>query len=283
MSRTDLATPSCPMPTHPARASELARLHREESFLIVLNAWDAASARAAERAGALCVGTTSGGLAAAHGYADGEFIPRSLVIESIGRMASITTLPLTADLEAGFGETPEQVGETIRLALEAGVAGFNLEDSLPASKRSGGVAALRDLAEQLERLHAAREACEALGVPDAVINARLDVFLREVGAPERRVGLALERAAAYVEAGARCIFPIGVRDGATIAELTAGIGAPVNVLALPGVPSLRELQALGVRRVSVGTGWHRYAIRVAEEAARAVLAGSAERLWEPEG
>jgi 2-methylisocitrate lyase-like PEP mutase family enzyme len=268
------------MSSRPDRASQLAALHAPGELVVVVNAWDAASAKAAEHAGARCVGTTSGGVSAAYGYADGERIPRALVIAAIEHIAAATDLPVTADLESGYGDSPEAVAETVRLALEAGAAGFNLEDGYPAARRAAQASPIRPIAAQVERLHAAREACHAAGVHDAVINARIDVFLREIGAPERRVDLALERAAAYVAAGARCVFPIGVTDAASIRALTSGIDAPVNVLALPGVPTLRELAELGVRRVSLGTGWHRYAMRMAEGAARDLLAdGDLERLW----
>ena len=269
------------MPPRPAHATELARLHHADRPLIVLNAWDAGSAAVAERVGANCVGTTSAGVAAALGYQDGERIPRALMLAAVERIAAATTLPVTADLEGGYGATPEQVAETIRLALEIGVAGFNLEDSFPAERRAAGGPPLRTIAEQVERLRAAREACESLGVPDAVINARVDVFVREIGEPERRLDLALERAAAYVAAGASCLFPITLKDRDTIRAFVAGVSAPVNILYLPGVPPLGELAALGVRRVSLGGGWYRCALGAAEAAARAVIGeGRLERVWE---
>ena len=269
------------MPLRPAHATELARLHHGDQPLIVLNAWDPGSAAVAERVGARCVGTTSGGVAAAHGYQDGERIPRATMLAAVERICAATSLPVTADLEGGYGETPEQVAETIRLALEIGVAGFNLEDSYSAERRAAGGPPLRTITEQAERLRAAREACLKAGVPDAVINARVDVFVREIGAPEQRLDLALERAAAYVAAGASCLFPIALKDRDTIAAFTAKAGAPVNILYLPGVPSLTELAASGVRRVSLGTGWYRYALGAAESAARAVIGeGKLERIWE---
>jgi len=269
------------MPLRPDHATALDRLHHGDEPLIVLNAWDPGSAKVAERVGARCVGTTSGGVAAAHGYEDGERIPRDLMLSAVARIAAATTLPVTADLEGGYGDTPEQVAGTIRLALEIGVAGFNLEDSFPAAKRAAGGPPLRTIAEQVERLRAAREACESLGVRDAVINARIDVFLREIADPAQRLDLALESASAYVAAGASCLFPIALKDRDTIAKFTARAGAPVNILYLPGAPSLADLKAAGVRRVSLGTGWYRHALGAAERAARAVIGeGRLERIWE---
>ena len=269
------------MPRRPEHATELARLHHGDRPLIVLNAWDPGSAAVAQRVGARCVGTTSGGVAAAHGYQDGERIPRALMLAAVERVAAATSLPVTADLEGGYGDTPEQVAETIRLALEIGVAGFNLEDSYPAVRRAAGGMPLRSSGEQGERLRAAREACESLGVPDAVINARVDVFVREIGEPAQRLDLALERAEAYVAAGASCLFPIALKDRDTIAAFTRRAPAPVNILYLPGVPSLAELAALGVKRVSLGTGWYRGTLGAAERAARAVIEeGKLEWIWE---
>ena len=268
------------MTVRPDAATELERLHHGATPLVVLNVWDVFSAKIAERAGARCIGTSSAAVARALGYEDGEMMPRSEMIAAVARIASATKLPVTADLEAGYGATPDDVAETVRLALESGVVGFNIEDGYTAAQRRDRKAPLRQLSEQVERLRAAREACDRAGVPDVVINARVAVFVREVGPPEARVDLTLERAAAYVAAGARCIFPIMVRDRAAIGALVKGIAAPMNVLALPGLPSLRELADLGVPRLSLGGGWHRQAMAAAEQAARAVLGdGDLTALW----
>lgn len=250
------------MPIQPALATELLRIHHQGEPLLVMNAWDAASARLVQELGFRCVATTSGGVAAVHGYEDGEHIPRDEVIASIERIARVTELPLTADLEAGFGATPADVAETVRRALEAGAAGFNLEDGT----RDGGI---RDAHEQAERLRAAREACVAAGVPDAVINARIDVFLHQIGDPDGRVDAALERVRIYAQAGASCAFPAGVREAAQIRALVEGCPLPVNVLVYREVPPIAELAGLGVRRISVGT-------RLLHAAMRAVRAAAEE-------
>ncbi|HET7463459.1 MAG TPA: isocitrate lyase/phosphoenolpyruvate mutase family protein [Longimicrobium sp.] len=250
------------MPIRPALATELLRLHHQGEPLLVMNAWDPASARLVQELGFRCVATTSGGVAAAHGYDDGENTPRDLVIAAIERIARVTDLPLTADLEAGFGATPADVAETVRRALEAGAVGFNLEDGT-------GEDGIRDAHEQAERLRAAREACTAAGVPDAVINARIDVFLHQVGDPAGRVDAALERARVYADAGASCLFPAGVRDREQIRALVEGCPLPVNVLVYRDVPPVAELAELGVRRISVGT-------RLLHAAMRAVRAAAEE-------
>jgi 2-methylisocitrate lyase-like PEP mutase family enzyme len=248
------------MPINPAHATELLRLHHQGEPLLVMNAWDVASAMLVQELGFRCVATTSGGVAMAHGYEDGERISRDELIAAVKRIARATHLPLTVDLEAGFGARPEDVAETVRRVLEAGAAGFNLEDGTA----DGGI---RDAAENAERLRAAREACVAAGVPDAVINARIDVFLHGIGDPAGRVDAALERARLYAEAGASSAFPAGVADADEIRALVAGCPLPVNVLVWRGVPPIPVLAELGVRRVSVGTGWLRCALRAARHAA----------------
>lgn len=248
------------MPIRPALATELLRLHHQAEPLLVMNAWDAATARLVQELGFRCIATTSGGVAAAHGYDDGENIPRDLVIQSIEQIARVTELPLTADMEAGFGATPADVAETVRRALEAGAVGFNLEDGT-------GENGIRDAHQQAERLHAAREACIAAGVPDAVINARIDVFLHAIGDADGRVDAALERARIYADAGASCAFPAGVRGREQIRALVEGCPLPVNVLVYADVPPIAELAELGVRRISVGTRLLHAALRAVREAA----------------
>jgi 2-methylisocitrate lyase-like PEP mutase family enzyme len=251
------------MPVRPALATELLRLHHADEPLLVVNAWDAASALMVQELGFRCVATTSGGVAAAHGYEDGERIPRDQVIAAVERIARVTHLPLTADMEAGFGATPADVGGTVRQALEAGAVGFNLEDGLEADGRE----TIRDAHENAERLRAAREACIAAGVPDAVINARIDVFLHQIGDPAGRVDAALERARLYAQAGASCAFPAGIRDREQIRAFVAGCPLPVNVLVYRDVPPVAELAALGVSRVSVGSRLLHCAMRAARAAA----------------
>jgi len=266
------------MPIRPALATELLRLHHQGEPLLVMNAWDAASARLVQELGFRCVATTSGGVAAAHGYDDGERIPRDQVIATVERIARVTELPLTADLEAGYGATPAEVAETVRRALEAGAVGFNLEDGIDDAGRPG----IRDAHEQAERLRAAREACVAAGVPDAVINARIDVFLHQIGDADGRVDAAVERARIYAQAGASCAFPAGVRDRGQIRALVEGCPLPVNVLVYRDVPPIAELAEIGVRRVSVGTRLLHAALRAVREAAEEIRDhGSYDALFGP--
>jgi 2-methylisocitrate lyase-like PEP mutase family enzyme len=227
-----------------ARAAELRRLHVDPAILVLVNVWDVASARTvAAVPGCRAIATASWAIAAAHGLPDGEAIGRDRMIGLVGEIASAVGLPVTADLEGGYGERPQDVGETVARALAAGAVGCNLEDGVPGS------ALLRDAEDAAARVAAARERGEREGVP-VVINARTDVYLRGADDPEA----AILRGQAYARAGADCIFVPGVRDRDTIAALVAGIDAPVSVLSGPGAPSVSELHELGVARVSFGPG-----------------------------
>jgi 2-methylisocitrate lyase-like PEP mutase family enzyme len=246
-----------------ARAEELRRLHTDPAILVLVNVWDAASAATvASVPGCRAIATASWAIAAAHGLADGEAIGREGMLDAVRTVAGAVSLPVTADLEGGYGVTPADVGETIERAIAAGAVGCNLEDGL-----SGG-AELRDAEEAAERIAAARAAADAAGVP-VVINARTDVYLRGANDPEA----AFLRGQAYARAGADCIFVPGVVDPRTIRELVAGIDAPVSVLARPGAPSVSELQELGVARVSFGPGPMGVALAALAKTASDLVAG----------
>ena len=183
--------------------------------------------------------------------------------QAVGRIAARVRVPVTADMEAGYGPTPEAAAETARAVIAAGAVGMNLEDAPP-----DGNGALFDEPLQAERVRAAREAAAEAGVP-LVINARTDVFLNRIGAPETRLGHAVRRLNTYREAGADCLFAPGVIDPEVIGVLVREVGGPLNVLAGPGCPPVAELEALGVRRLSLGSGAMRATLglvrRIAEE------------------
>lgn len=233
--------------SHPRDAAdEFHALHHASQPLVLPNAWDVLSARLVERAGARAIATTSSGVAWTLGAPDGDAVDRELVLGAIGRIVDAVQVPVTADIEAGFGQTPEAVGETARCVLAAGAVGVNIEDS-----DHGRPGSLRPLDDQVARLSAAREAASAVGVR-LFVNARIDVFLRGLGEPEARLASTLARARAYVDAGADGVFVPGVTDLSTISALAEGISVPLNVLAGPGAPSTGELGAAGARRVSLG-------------------------------
>jgi 2-methylisocitrate lyase-like PEP mutase family enzyme len=232
----------------PSLAERFRGLHQGPQILVLPNAWDAASARLYEEAGFLAIGTTSAGIAFSMGMPDGERVAFEEMITVIGRIVSAVRIPVTADIEAGYGRTPEATAASCLAVLKAGAVGVNLEDA-----STDGARPLVDPVLHCDKVRAAREAAAGEKVP-LVINARTDVFLRAVGEPETRLGETLARANAYREAGADCLFVPGVSDPETIAQLTRGIGGPVNILAGPGAPAVADLARLGVRRVSLGSG-----------------------------
>ncbi|MCS0599874.1 isocitrate lyase/phosphoenolpyruvate mutase family protein [Streptomyces sp. LP11] len=249
---------------HPLHASALAfrALHVPGDPLVLPNAWDAGSAAVVAGAGAPAVATTSAGLAWALGAADGDRLDREGALAAVARIAAAVRVPVSADIEAGYAEDPAGVADTVRAVLAAGAVGVNIED---AQHRSDAEP-LRPVAEQAERIAAARAAADRAGVP-LFVNARVDTFLRGAGG----VDLTLERAAAFRAAGADGIFVPGVTDPATVKALVAGVDGPLNVLVGPGAPSVAELAALGVARVSAGSALAQAAHALARRAARELL------------
>jgi len=243
------------------RALAFRALHVPGRPLVLPNAWDAASARIVEDAGASAVATTSAGLAWALGVADGDRLDRERALEAVARITATVAVPVSADIESGFAKDPAGVADTVRAMLAAGAVGVNIEDAL-----YGGEGILRPVAEQAERVAAAREAADAEGVP-LFVNARIDTYLRGAGGMDAT----LERAAAFRAAGADGIFVPGAVEPGTVKELADGIDAPLNVLVGPGAPPVAELAALGVARVSAGSSIAAAAYAVVRRAARELL------------
>ncbi len=236
-------------------------LHRGPTILVLPNAWDAVTARLFEAEGFPAIATTSAGVAAALGYPDGGLVPSREMIEAVARIARAVKVPLTADIEHAYANTPDAVADVVLRVIAAGAVGINLEDFVP------GASELEPLALQTDKITAVVKAAAKAGVR-VVINARTDGFLRAIGAPETRLDVAIERGKAFLTAGADCVFVPGVRDRDTIGALVEGIGGPVNVLAVNGTPPIGDLQALGVARVSVGSGPMRAAAAVVRDVAR---------------
>ncbi len=250
-------------PNQRSKAIHFLRLHRGPHILVLANAWDAASARIFEHAGFAAIGSTSAGVAASLGYPDGQHISRAEMLAAVRRIASAVSVPVTADVEAGYGPSPEDAAATARGVIEAGAVGLNLEDA-------AGDARLFDIAHQVERIRAVREAARTAGLP-LVINARTDVYLAEIGDAARRFEDALSRLKAYRDAGADCLFLPGVRDGNLIARMARELAAPLNVLAGPGMPCARDLENVGVARLSVGSGPMRACMGLLQRIARELL------------
>jgi 2-methylisocitrate lyase-like PEP mutase family enzyme len=234
--------------TQREKAERLRELHHGPAILVLPNAWDVASAVLFAQAGFGAIATTSAGIAATLGYPDGERISRDEMLAVVGRIAAAVDLPVTADMEAGYGGTVAAAVATAEGVIAAGAVGLNLEDATDA-----GPEPLADVAAQAEKIQAIRAVAAERGVP-LVVNARTDVYLLEVGEPDARFAEAVRRLSAYRQAGADCLFVPDVRDAETIGRLVHAVDGPLNVLAGAGTPPIGELARLGVARVSVGSG-----------------------------
>jgi 2-methylisocitrate lyase-like PEP mutase family enzyme len=258
-----------------SKADRLRELHRGEGVLVLPNAWDALSARVFEDCGFPAVATTSAGIAYALGYPDGERLTRDEMAEATSRITPVVGVPVSADVEAGYGSSPEAAAETARAVIEAGAVGLNLEDTADPIPPGPNTATrdnfpLADLDSQLEKIRAVVEAGCGAGVP-LVVNARTDLYWRSLGEPEWRFGETVRRTNAFLEAGADCVFVPGVKDAETISALARDIVGPLNVLAGPGAPPTSELAGLGVRRVSVGSGPSRAVMGLVRRMGRELL------------
>jgi len=230
------------------KAEELRKLHGGPRVLVLPNAWDAASARVLEELGYPAIATTSAGVAFALGYPDGQRVSREEMLEVVARIARAVRVPVTADMEAGYGITPKDMAEAAKAIVAAGAVGLNLED-VTGDTESSQV----DSALQGEKIRTIREVSASLGV-SLVINARTDVYLMPIGPEATRFERTVERLRAYRAAGADCVFAPGVKERGLIEKLVKAVAAPVNILVTPGCPSIPELEKLGVRRASIGSG-----------------------------
>jgi 2-methylisocitrate lyase-like PEP mutase family enzyme len=248
-----------------AKAEAFRALHHASPLLLMANAWDAITARLFEAEGFAAVATTSGGVSWAVGYADGEAAPWDEVVGQTARIARAVKVPVTADIEGGFGATPEAVARSIQDIIGAGAVGVNLEDGLP------GPASIRPIDDAVARIRAAHEAANAAGVP-IVINARTDLYLKQIGDEASRFDEAVARGKAYLAAGADCFYPITLRDAATIGRMVAALKAPININVRADWPSVAELEALGVARVTTATQLTLVALAATRQVAREIKA-----------
>jgi 2-methylisocitrate lyase-like PEP mutase family enzyme len=241
------------------------QLHAKKP-LILPNAWDAASARVIEAAGAPAIATTSAGVSWSFGRADGQKLRREEMLQVIGNIVRSVKVPVSADVETGYGNgSAKDVAETVQALISLGVAGINIEDS---PGRDGQILLAPE--EHAERIRIARQTATSMG-GDLLINARTDVYLFQVGDVKARLSAAVERARLYRRAGADCVFVPGVVDIRTIAELVKGIEGPLNIMAMPGAPSAKQLGEIGVARVSVGPWIAQAALATAQRAASELL------------
>ncbi|WP_445528142.1 isocitrate lyase/PEP mutase family protein [Streptomyces cyslabdanicus] len=254
--------------TRPDNAHVFRSLHTASAPLALANAWDVASARVIEAAGAPAIATTSAGVAWSLGSPDGDLLTRERALELVGRIVAAVAVPVTADIEGGYGPDAAGVAETVTGVLAAGAVGVNIEDGN------------RPPTELAMRLTAARQTADRAGA-DLFLNARIDTFLFGLGDADTRLKETLARAHMYVDAGADGIFVPGITDTATIAALARDISVPLNVMAGPGAPTVAELGALGVARVSLGSGVAQVAYAAARRTARELFdAGDYDSLAE---
>jgi 2-methylisocitrate lyase-like PEP mutase family enzyme len=226
------------------KAELFRRLHHGREILVLPNAWDCASARIFEQAGFPAIATTSAGVSFSLGYPDGEFIPQDEMLGVVKRIATCVNVPVTADLESGYRD----IAKTTAALIDSGAVGLNLEDMEHAESK-----VLTETGRQIEKITAVRRVAEGMGVK-AVINARTDVYLAQIGDAATRFERACQRLRAYIDAGADCVFLPGLTDEHTIRRVVEALKFPVNILATANAPTIARLEHLGVARVSVGSG-----------------------------
>lgn len=222
-------------------------LHKQSSTFVLPNAWDAMSAKTFEQCGFKAIGTTSAGIATSLGYADGQNIPFEKLIEVLSSIVNAVNVPVSADIEAGYGFTVEEIVNNVREVIGAGAVGINIEDGTGDPDDP-----ILDIPIQAENIAAIREFSDSSNA-SLFINARTDMYWANVGDPEARLGETLKRAKAFEEAGADCIFIPGLTDFEVIKELRKEIRVPINLLVHPELPSLGELSKIGIERVSCGS------------------------------
>jgi len=230
------------------KAEELRKLHGGPRVLVLPNAWDVASARVLEELGYPAIATTSAGVAFALGYPDGQRVSRDEMLEVVERIARAVRVPVTADMEAGYGTTLADMAETAKAIVAAGAVGLNLEDVIGETESSQVNTEL-----QAEKIRTIRQVSASRGV-SLVINARTDIYLMPIGPEAMRFERTVERLRAYRAAGADCVFAPGVKGRELIEKLVKAVAAPLNILVTPGCPSIPELQKIGVARASIGSG-----------------------------
>jgi 2-methylisocitrate lyase-like PEP mutase family enzyme len=246
------------------KADEFRALHHEKRILILPNGWDVPSARVFEDAGFPAIATSSAGLLVSLGYPDGEVIGRDEFVSAVGRIARVLSVPLSADIVAGFGKTTKEVLVTVKAILKTGAVGINIEDFAHATKK------LYPVERQVENVKMIRKLGETTRIP-LVINARTDALRYAEGDEGARFKEAVRRATAYRDAGADCVYPMGLTDAASIANFVKALDFPINVMVRKGLPPISELQRLGVARVSFGPSPSYAAMGLLKRAAKEAL------------
>jgi 2-methylisocitrate lyase-like PEP mutase family enzyme len=233
------------------KAELFLKFHQDKEMLVLLNSWDIGSSKLIEACGYKAIATTSMGIAASFGYPDCQVIQLSEMIEAITGIVNGVQVPVTVDIEAGYGKNLNEIIDSVKKIIATGIVGINIEDSIDLNP------ALIDELEFCERISAIRALSDSLGF-HLVINARTDSFYTSVGSPREKLAESIKRGNKYREAGADCIFIQPVWEKETISTLVKEINAPINILSNPGIgaglpPSVLELQDLGVARLSLGS------------------------------
>lgn len=253
------------MTTQVQKAKCFRNLHVSGEPLVLFNIWDPGSAKAVAETGAKALATSSWAVSEASGYSDGEHTPLTFAIDNLRRITEAVDLPVTVDLESGYGDTPKKVGEAVALAIKAGAIGCNLEDSFPEN------GSLRETKHQVDRIRQARQEADETNVA-FFINARTDVFI-QISQDKHDASLvaqALQRAQAYAQAGADGLFVPGLADLALIADLTKASPLPVNIMVSQGA-DITALAKRGVARVSFGADSYVVTMNALQEAARKAI------------
>jgi 2-methylisocitrate lyase-like PEP mutase family enzyme len=246
------------------KAQDFRELHHGKKILILPNAWDVPSARIFESEGFPAVATSSAGLMVSLGYPDGEVIGRNEFVSAVERIAKVLSVPLSVDIVAGFGKTTEEVVATVKAILRAGGIGINIEDFAHATKK------LFPVERQVENVKAIRRLGDTVGVP-LVINARTDALRFGIGDNEAKFEEAVRRTTAYRDAGADCVYPMGLTEAGSISRFVKELDFPINVMVRKGLPPVSELERLGVARVSFGPSASYAAMGLLKSAAKEVL------------
>ncbi len=251
--------------TQKEKAERFLKYHHDKEILVLLNSWDISSSRIIEACGYKAIATTSMGIAASLGYPDCQIIKLSEMIDVVRGIANSVQVPVTVDIEAGYGNNTDEIIKSVKEFIATGISGINIEDSIDLSP------VLIDETEFCERISAIRELSESLGF-HLVINARTDSFYTSPGSPKKNLSESIKRGNKYREAGADCIFVQPVWDKETIATLVREIKAPVNILANPSTgaglpPSVSELQDLGIARLSLGSSLMKATLALIKKAA----------------
>jgi 2-methylisocitrate lyase-like PEP mutase family enzyme len=257
------------MPARPNDAASFHKLH--ENFLVLPNAWDAVSARVIQESGAKAIATSSAAVAWSQGFADGHHFPPARLVTVVEDIARVVSVPITCDAEGGYSDDPAQAAENVKAFINAGAVGINLEDGKQPHEL------------HLRKIEAIRRAAEQAGV-NLYINARTDVFLKQLVPPEQAVEEILRRASAIKNAGASGLFVPGLAKPDQIGVVVEGAGLPLNLIAMPGLPNAAALRDLGVKRLSAATAVFNAAIAGAREAVTDFLGdGDSDALWQRRG